>query len=380
MGTSSKRNKKKRARRLVGWDDELWNLRFAELQDFIAEKGHALVPARWERNMPLGRWLAHQRELARAGAIEPDRARQLQKLGVEWVIGHRDNEAQVQYWEKMLARLAAHVKKHGHAGVERSEDPELARWIGRQRGYRKTGQISESRLQRLEEAGFPWEHVDPRWEERYRALVDFRQRFGHVLVPARWETDPVLGRWLHHQRKLGRSGEIGPDHARRLQEVGVTWEFAYGRGEAQDRRTIPVESRGAYMEQMLARLAAHVEKHGHAGVERSQDHALARWMQRQRIYRKKGQLSESRLRRLNEAGFPWDCVDPLWEERYRTLVDFRERFGHVLVPARWTPDPALGRWLAHQREIARAGRIPDEHGRRLRELGVVWGTGRVVGK
>lgn len=221
-----KEQEKKRKRGHVGWEDELWELRFSELKEFAEREGHTRVPARWQRNPSLGRWLSHQRELARQDDIEPDRARRLVALGVEWSIRHlRASEAHESHLEYMLGRLAAHVEKHGHAGVDRHQDYELARWIQRQRMQRKTGEISERRIRRLTEAGFPWEHVDPLWERRYRELEEFHHCYGHVLVPANWEPNPSLGRWLCHQREIvRRGGQLAPGHQARLEALGVGWE------------------------------------------------------------------------------------------------------------------------------------------------------------
>jgi len=113
--------RKKRKHRISGWD-EWWDFHFQELQAFVAEKGHSRVPARWKLNPSLGRWVAHQRELARQGLIEPDRAQRLQKLGLEWTIDEVYNEETDRCLKRMLARLEAFRKEHGHSAVPPSHD------------------------------------------------------------------------------------------------------------------------------------------------------------------------------------------------------------------------------------------------------------------
>lgn len=216
--------RKKRKRGHVGWDDELWSLRFSELKEFVAQKGHTRVPARWKPNPPLGRWLATQRNLARRGEIEPDRARKLQKLGVEWVIHEIHVEEHDEYMERMLTRLAAYVATHGHDRVDKRIDPGLAYWIGRQRIFRNAGHLREYRRKRLDEAGFPWRHVDPGWEEKFGRLQAFRERFGHTRVARYWREDSALGRWVEHQRARHREGGIEPDQRERLEALGFEWE------------------------------------------------------------------------------------------------------------------------------------------------------------
>ena len=72
-----KKKGKRKTGRLVGWDDELWGRRFAELCDFREKFGHVLVPANWRGNAALGRWLAYQRKQGREGKIEQDRGKRL---------------------------------------------------------------------------------------------------------------------------------------------------------------------------------------------------------------------------------------------------------------------------------------------------------------
>lgn len=224
MTHPSTQRRKKRTRRLPGWDDEQWNFRFQEFQAFVAEKGHSRVPARWKPNPSLGRWVAHQRELARQGLIEPDRARKLRKLGLEWSIDVVYNEETERCLKRMLARLDAFRKEHGHSAVPPSHDPALWRWIQAQRRLFAAGLMSPARRRALDAADFPWERLDPRWEEKLVRLREFHRRQGHTLVPYDYLDDPALGSWVYRQRKAFRRGSLAEDRRRRLDEVGPGWK------------------------------------------------------------------------------------------------------------------------------------------------------------
>ena len=217
------KKKKRQTGKHVGWDDELWARRFEELREFREKHGHVRVPARWRGNVPLGRWVVHQRELYRAGEIEPDRAKWLEELGMEWSIPETHVEELDRYMEQMLARLAAYRERYGHAGVTDERDHGLARWIIRQRSYRKEGTLMNYRRERMDAAGFPWEAVECRWEEQFARLREFRERFGHPQVPVKWKEDLKLGRWVSHQRELHRTGCLPAEYRRRLEEIGFEW-------------------------------------------------------------------------------------------------------------------------------------------------------------
>ena len=209
------------------WKEELWERKFAELVEFQEKHGHTCVPVRWRRNVSLGRWVAHQRELDRLGELRPDRKARLLKLGRGWIDCDGRAKAHQPYLERMLARLAAFREKHGHDRVTKVLDYRLTRWLERQRWYLKKGQIKPERREQMDAAHFPWSppgKSEPRSvEESLRRLAKYQERFGHTLVPARWKEDGALGRWVAHQRELHRAGRMPAERRRRLDAIGFQW-------------------------------------------------------------------------------------------------------------------------------------------------------------
>jgi len=200
------------------------------------------------------------------------------------------------------------------------------------------------------------------WEERFAEIRAFKEKHGHARVPTSWAKNRRLGKWIMHQRELYRKGEMRRDRAERLDRVGKEWRSDTRVHAGQDR----------YLAQMLARLSAYRKKYGHDGVTRGRDRALHYWMNRQRLYRRAGQLSDERVAQLDAAKFPWVFVASLWEEKFERLQEYQRRFGDTLVPARWAEDPALGRWVEHQREKHRNGTLTPGHRRRLEKIGFLW--------
>ena len=351
---------------LVGWDDELWALRLEELRGYREKYGHVRVPANWRGNVQLGRWLAYQRQQARRGLIEPDRWKRLEELGVECAIIREPHvEEHELYMKKMLARLEAYRKEHGHMDVRDEEDHALAYWIGRQRIYRNAGILRNYRREMLDAAGFPWKPGDRRWEEKFARLVKFKEKYGHTRVPRHWKGDGALGRWVEHQRARYRKGEMSADHKRRLKKLGFAWEIEEPTVEAHDQ----------HMERMLERLKEYRAMYGHGTVLRSRDRALAEWLQQQRSYRSAGVMRKSRRQKMDEAGVPLKPEDGRWDEQFARLLAFKERFGHARVPAEYEEDQKLGSWTVWQRQHHRTGKLSAEHRRRLEEIGFAWGAG-----
>jgi hypothetical protein len=114
----------------------------------------------------------------------------------------------------------------------------------------------------------------------------------------------------------------------------------------------------------------------------SKDHAsLGTWVSMMRAYRKKGKLSEDRIRRLNQIGFVWDgtlearmteAQEEAWESKYAALVEYKRTHGHCRVPIRSKDHPSLGNWVRTMRGYRRRGKLSKERIRRLDELGFVW--------
>ena len=205
-------------------------------------------------------------------------------------------------------------------------------------------------------------HHEELWELRFAELVEFQKKYGHTRVPARWRGNRSLGRWLAHQRDLLRLEELRRDRAERLDQLGAEWSQVPEYYDGKER----------YFESMLTRLAAYREKFGDAEVSRTHDRELAEWVGNQRGSRKTGAMSKKRLARLEEVDFPWGKDFRTWEEQLIQLRVYKARFGNTKVPKRWSEDAVLGRWVAHQRELFRAGKLPDQKRAVLDLLGFQW--------
>lgn len=291
---------KRKTGRPVGWDDELWERRFAELCDFREKFGHVRVPAYWRGNRSLGRWLAYQRQQGREGKIQEDRGKRLAAMGVEF---ERITEPFVEGLdlglERMLARLSSYRERYGHVGVTPKRDRLLHKWIACQRSYRKTGTLKKYRRELMDAAGFPWKPVDYRWEEQFVMLCAFKKKHGHSSVPCRWMEDKVLGRWVAHQRENHRAGKLLAEHRRKLDAIGFDWVI-----DSRPKRW----SHSKTVDDQMIQLRVYKARFGNTRVpkEWSEDRSLARWVKEQRRLFREGRMPEERKRKLDALGFEWE--------------------------------------------------------------------------
>jgi len=68
-----------------------------------------------------------------------------------------------------------------------------------QKGMNTNSNLSQDRIERLEEIGFQWQvltdYFDKTFKKRCRELVAFKGEFGYCNVPRSYADDPSLGHW-----------------------------------------------------------------------------------------------------------------------------------------------------------------------------------------
>ena len=190
----------------------------------------------------------------------------------------------------MYASLLGFKKLHGHCNVTRGgqRNPELSNWVNRQRRQYKTGQMDKEQVKKLEDIGFLWDIRQNIWEERFSELFLFKAKAGHCDVPDKWEENPKLSHWVGVQRRNYTKGKINHERITRLNKIGFVWE--------------PHDTSWS---ERFSELIEFKELNGHCHVPpRFADNPrLGRWAARQRASIRRKQLSNERMRLLEEIGF-----------------------------------------------------------------------------
>jgi len=214
------------------------------------------------------------------------------------------------------------------------------------------GQLTEDRIQRLDEIGFIWDPQESVWEEMFSALVDFKKTHGHCKVPKTYG-DSKLYSWVSIQRQHWKKKKLTDDRIQRLDEIGFIWD--------------PQES---VWEEMFSALVDFKKTHGHCDVPLNwpENPKLGHWVYIQRQHWKKKKLTDDRIQRLDEIGFIWDK----WQEMFSALVDFKKTHGHCDVPYGWLDNPELGDWVRRQRIEIRIAKLSEGRIRRLNGIGFEW--------
>jgi superfamily II DNA or RNA helicase len=128
-----------------------WKKRFDELLQYRNAHGNCDVPNEWCENPQLGHWVNHQRGFYKRGKLHPERQRRLDEIGFDW---HSDSR--LEEWATRFAQLKAYKDRFGNCRVpvKWQENPQLGKWVAKQRHELKKGRLSPEKVQMLHEIGF----------------------------------------------------------------------------------------------------------------------------------------------------------------------------------------------------------------------------------
>lgn len=159
---------------------------------------------------------------------------------------------------------------------------------------------------------------DSGWEERYLSLKSYALRFGHTRVPARFKSDPKLGRWVMTQRRQftllvqGLPSALSAERIGKLEGLGFCWSV----------RPEPVATWNAkFME-----LQAYKASHGDCMVPQRYraNPRLGTWVHTQRrqhrlmLDGRKSSMTREKVLALEGVGFDWDAKHPRQGQRHGT--------------------------------------------------------------
>jgi superfamily II DNA or RNA helicase len=366
-----------------------WDERFADLCAFKERFGHTRVKVKWPENPILGTWVVSQRYKHRKKELADEYVLRLNAIGFDWdgrtaaSIAEKNSPDPDKQWRATFDRFRIYAAAHGAdvITVVDEETKKLNRWMLTQRQAMKRGELSETRINALNEIGFVWQRnarrigkgsqlppadetpITRTWDEMLSELVDFFKLHGHCNVPSEWTAQPQLARWATMQRRAKKQNQLTPEQVSRMEEIGFAWSTNDGGWDA-----------------MFAKLVEHLRPmHNGKRREAPPSDDLKRWMLTQRQAKKRGDLEPEREKRLTGIGFEWEPFTSRWEKMLGELKQFHAEHGHCRVPAGWTKNPVLANWVGVQRARKLDGKLSPERIAALDALGFAWRLGEFSG-
>ncbi len=397
--------------------EDQWSKYFPILQNYFRIQGDGNVPLGWEQCPELALWLQNIRLAKRADRLTPEQILELDALAIDW-------EAPDLEWETRIKELAEYKSANGRCNVI-TGNAELAMWVAKTKRNQAAGLLSESQILTLDELGFfPEPRKGRNWDEMYGRLEAFFKQNLHSSVPYGYDADQPLARWVSTQRAYNRKGKMDPFKRERLEKLEFDWmpnenrwqrwmgelkEFFQESGNydvPEDGRHRALAKWVSYLrnrnadgllevdrkselnsigftwstdrepawETWFARLLEFKEEHGHTlvSIGSPEDAPLARWVQTQRIAKRREKLDPERARRLSEIDFDWEPHDTKWAAHFEKLKRHHSANGHWDANDETAEEAALANWIETQRSSYRQGTLSSERMNALNHIGFPW--------
>ena len=263
-------------------------------------------------------------------------------------------------WDHYFAAASTYYAEHGNLKVPlRYKTPgglSLGDWVQTQRqirkGKRTFGTLTQQQIERLDGIGMVWEtRSETAWAKGLEAARRYYKRYGDLQVPPGYqdETGFALGNWLKNTRARQRSGALTREQSAELEALGVIWN-----------------SVDAKWERCYAEAADYYEQHGDLAFPKKyvteSGVRLGAWVENQRAYYLKGELSDDKIRRLEAIGMLWEGRnDRQWLKVYEAAARYFQQYGDLNVPYQYVSPEGirLGYWVVRQR-AAYKGRFSIE--------------------
>ena len=356
-----------------------WDIREAEFQrglaafqQFVAREGHASVPDKHQEiiggiGVKLKVWISGRRTAFTENRLLDEHTTALDRIGFEW----DPHEAAFQ---QGLAALKQFVAREDHTCVPREHKElinggkyELGSWLEGKRSHYRNGKLSTEHIKALDLLNVePRTKREVRFQKNLAALEQFVAREGDAKV-VRDHKEMVagveynLGRWVSKRRAAYKKGRLTKDQIDKLTELGFCWD-------------LNKESFIKGVESLKLYIRENGSSHVDIKYRDTNDFHLGSWMNHVRSDFRKGVLPDWQLSELNNLGMIWEPIKLGFRQGLESLLVFRNKNGHSLVPTNFEDETGfkLGEWLNRQRFDANCGKLSASKIAQLNELGTVW--------
>lgn len=269
--------------------DSRWNESFAAVKAYYLKNGSLDGIKKADKSS--SDWLTKQRQKYRQGLLTAEQTEKLNSVGIVW---ETDGA-----WNACFEAAKEYYREYGDLDIPAAcvtpEGLKLGAWYRSVRTAYKKGVLSEERRKKLEEIGISWVSVKERtWLSYYEKAKEYCREHGNADIPADYlcSDGKKLGTWVSSQRYAYAKNTLPENYITLLEELGFSWQrfdskwengYRYAQAYYAEHRNIDAP-------------VSHICPEGYA---------LGRWLNRQRISRNQGKLSEERIARLDQLGMRW---------------------------------------------------------------------------
>ncbi|WP_445725593.1 Helicase associated domain protein [Flavobacterium sp.] len=375
----------------------LWEVRFMQLLNFQKENNHLNV---LKGDYPkLHNWMSELRRYNRGNKLDSKKKERLNEIGFDWKSETSREVTDIdEIWWSSFEKLVDYHKKHGNCDVpaKYSEDRPFGTWVVTQRRNLKINNISQDRIDLLNELNFKWKGRGGVFEKFIERLEEFKSKYGHTMVQTGSEDFPKLAKWTNRYRTILNNGVVKEDGSVKhsagtltKQQINKLFELGFKKSAGR------LDWEGHYNE-----LKTYFEQHGHSSPKQSDDLDLYHWCYR--VREKQDDLTKNKKELLEKINFNFKSkkslgklgskrketkknkkntiveptinsinkkIDDLWMVNLYKLEDYYKSNNTFHIPNYKKDLMPLRSWLQYQKNIFKKNKLDNNKIKLLKSIG-----------
>lgn len=292
-------------------------------------------------------------------------------------------------WDESYNLALSYYKAYGDLNINRNFKTDdginyeeygfaLGEWIVTQRKKYNKGELSQDKIDKLNNIGMIWS-FKRNFAESYKIAKNYYQVNGNLNIPFDYKTDDGynLGFWLVNQRRKKKMGLLKEDAIKLLEDIDINWSI---------QKT---------WEESYNIAVAYYEENNNLNISRnyvtSDGYSLGTWVFEQKKKYRAGRLSANEIELLEKLKINWEIKEVKknisWEESYELAKKYYYKYGNLNIPRSFKTDNGidrcedgygLGTWISRQRVKRNSGKLSNERIELLDQIKMNWNEEYVV--
>ncbi len=206
-----------------------WINQFEDVKEYYAIHGNFDIPVDYvsKHGKKLADWIIRQRNYYFDGEMPPERIELIKSIGLI------EKFEESSPWRVFYSEAKKYYEKNGNLLVPSSYITENGFTLGTSianlrsayRRGKRTGFLTEDRIQLLNSIGMVWDMLQYVWERNYSLLKKYYNTYGNLNVSVDYVTEDgtTLYYIVDNYKKAYRKGTIKEEQKDALEKIGIDW-------------------------------------------------------------------------------------------------------------------------------------------------------------
>lgn len=233
-------------------------------------------------------------------------------------------------------------------------------WIGGIKRDYESGVLSEDKIDALKKIDFDFSknYISYDWTDYYKTLIKYIKSNNDIDINSIYRNvvycDLKIGEWLHRQRNAYRTNCLTDEQIKKLEDIGLVWNL-----------------NNNTFRNNIEKIIDFLETNNRYPSRSDKDEkALAEIVSGWRKQYKRGKLSDTQIKALNDIGFIWDVLEYEWNRKYDLCKEYKLLNGCLPATGVLYKEERIGWWINTQKKTITEGKITEERIKMLSDLGV----------